>query len=156
MSPNIVTVERTVDAPAAAVFALIADAANHPVLDGSGSVKSPRSGGQQPLQLGSEFGMSMKRGLPYATKNTVVEYEPNRRIAWRTEAAGPLGRVIGGRVWRYELEPTGSSTRVRETWDVSQDTLRTVLSLTFANRTRQDMMRTLERIDEHLSAQPAT
>lgn len=153
MSPNIITVERTIAAPPAAVFELLADAANHPVLDGSGSVKSPRSGGGQPLKLGSEFGMLMKMGLPYATKNTVVEYEPNRRIAWRTEVAGPFGRMIGGRVWRYELEPKGSSTRVRETWDISKDTLRTVLALTFSNKTRQDMMRTLERIDEHVSAQ---
>lgn len=156
MSPNVVTVERTVAAPPATVFALLADAANHPLLDGSGSVKSPRSGGGQPLKLGSEFGMSMKLGLPYATKNTVIEYEPNRRIAWQTEAAGPLGRMIGGRIWRYELEPTGSSTRVRETWDISKDTLRTVLALTFANKTRQDMTRTLERLDQHVSVQSAS
>ena len=148
---NVITVERTVTAPPAAVFALLSDAGNHPLLDGSGSVKSPRSGAAQPLNLGSEFGMSMKMGLPYATKNTVVEYEPDKRIAWRTEVAGPLGRMIGGRVWRYELEPTGSSTRVRQTWDISKDTLRPVLALTFSNKTRQDMQRTLERIEEQVS-----
>ena len=139
-------------APPATVFALLADAANHPVLDGSGSVQRARAGGGQPLQLGSEFGMSMKMGLLYATKNTVVEYEPNRRIAWQTAADGPLGRVIGGRIWRYELEPTGSSTRVRETWDISKDTLRPVLALTFAGKTRRDMLRTLRRIEEHVSS----
>ena len=149
---NVVTVERTVPAPPAAVFALLADAANHPLLDGSGSVKSARSGGRQPLQLGSEFGMSMKMGLPYQTKNTVTEYEPDRLIAWRTEAMLPFGRSFGGRTWRYELEPTGSGTRVRETWDVSQDTVGPVLARTFATKTRQDMLRTLQRIEAHVSA----
>jgi uncharacterized protein YndB with AHSA1/START domain len=148
LAPHVVTVERTIPAPSDAIFALVADAANHPLLDGSGSVKSARSGGGEPLQLGSEFGMSMKLGLPYVTKSTVIEFEPNRRIAWQTEAAGTLGRAIGGRVWRYELEPMGSGTRVRETWDISKDTLRPVLAITFASKTRRDMLRTLDRIEE--------
>ena len=30
------------------------------------------------------FGMSMKMGVPYSMSNTVIEFEPDRRIAWQT------------------------------------------------------------------------
>ncbi|HEX4558333.1 MAG TPA: hypothetical protein VH166_03905, partial [Mycobacterium sp.] len=53
--------------------------------------------------------------------NTVIEFEPDRRIAWKT-TMGP-GGIVGGRIWRYELGPAEGGTLVRETWDVSQDRL---------------------------------
>jgi len=56
--------------------------------------------------------------LPYRTTNAVIEYEPDRRIAWQTTA---LGGLLGGRIWRYELSPAAGGTLVRETWDVSRD-----------------------------------
>lgn len=51
--------------------------------------------------------------LPYRTTNTVIEYEPDRRIAWQTYGVGGLA---GGRTWRDELAPTDGGTLVRETW----------------------------------------
>ena len=65
--------------------------------------------------------MSMKLGVPYTMSNTVIEFEQDRRIAWQTRLAGPLGRFIGGRIWRYELEETDGGTKVTESWDISQD-----------------------------------
>jgi hypothetical protein len=57
--------------------------------------------------------------FPYRTTNTVIEFEPDRRIAWKTTA---IGGLVGGRIWRYELDPADSdSTLVRETWDISHD-----------------------------------
>ncbi len=53
--------------------------------------------------------------------NTVIEFEQDRRIAWQTVLAGPLGRFLGGRIWRYELEPVEGGTKVTESWDLSQD-----------------------------------
>ncbi len=105
--------------------ALIADAGKHSRFDGSGTVDHSAQE-SQPLSLGSKFGMSMRGRpetlfLPYRTTNTVIEFEPDRRIAWKT-TIGPLG-LFGGRIWRYELSPAegqGHGTLVRETWDVSR------------------------------------
>ena len=94
--------------------------------------------------------MDMHLGVAYSTRNTVIELEENRRIAWQTSASGPLGTVLGGRVWRYELEPVEGGTLVTETWDLSTEkwTSRPVVKLTMASSTRQNMERTLERIEQ--------
>lgn len=141
--------ERIVNAPAEVIFALIADAGKHSSFDGSGTVDHA-TGATQPLALGSKFGMSMRGRpetmfLPYRTTNTVIEFEPDRRIAWKT-TIGPLG-LIGGRIWRYELESVEGGTLVRETWDVSQDRQRPMLKLGAMPQQAEDGMRaTLERI----------
>jgi uncharacterized protein YndB with AHSA1/START domain len=146
---NTVSVERVINAPAADIFALIADAGKHSSFDGSGTVDHS-SVTSQPLELGSKFGMSMRGRpeslfLPYRTTNTVIEFEPDRRIAWKT-TIGPLG-LIGGRIWRYELEPRDGGTLVRETWDVSQDLQRPMLKMGAMPKQAEDGIRaTLERI----------
>jgi uncharacterized protein YndB with AHSA1/START domain len=118
---TVVSVDRVIQAPPAAVFALVADATRHPEIDGSGQLVKAKEGAAQHLTLGSTFGMSMKMGIPYTVTNTVIEFEQDRRIAWQTVLAGPLGRFLGGRIWRYELEPVDSATLVTESWDLSQD-----------------------------------
>lgn len=152
MASDVVSVERTISAPPSAIFALLADAAKHPLFDGSGAVKGVRSGGGEPLTMGSQFDMSMKLGLPYQTQNTVVEYEQDRRIAWQTTVTGPLGKVVGGRIWRYELMPRGEFTRVRETWDISKEPTRQVMRRIYPAKTRHDMARTLERLEQQATA----
>jgi uncharacterized protein YndB with AHSA1/START domain len=118
---TVVSVDRVIDAPAASVFALVADATRHPEFDGSGQLVKAKEGAAQSLTLGSTFGMSMKMGVPYTVTNTVVEFEQDRRIAWQTVLSGPLGRFLGGRIWRYELEPVDAGTKVTESWDLSED-----------------------------------
>jgi uncharacterized protein YndB with AHSA1/START domain len=142
---NTVSVERIIKAPASAIFALVADAGKHAGFDGSGTVQHSTAE-SIPLKEGSKFGMSMKMGLPYRTTNTVIEYEPDRRIAWQTTMAGGL---VGGRIWRYELEPTDGGTLVRETWDVSRDKQRWWLkSSGMPKQAEKGMRATLERIAE--------
>jgi hypothetical protein len=149
MQGNTVSVERVNVAPADAIFALIADAGKHSAFDGSGTVDHSTQE-SQPLSLGSKFGMSMRSRpeslfLPYRTTNTVVEFEPDRRIAWKT-TMGPLG-LIGGRIWRYELTPAERGTLVCETWDVSEDRQRPMLKMGGMPKQAEDGMRaTLERI----------
>jgi uncharacterized protein YndB with AHSA1/START domain len=146
-----VSVERVIDAPPDAIFALLADPARHQEIDGSGSVRDAK-GDSRRLRLGDTFGMSMKIGLPYSMVNTVVELEENRRIAWQTRAPSVFGRAIGGRIWRYELEPVDGGTRVRETWDISQEGVLTKRAVRLqANATRKNMTATLARIDEVVS-----
>jgi uncharacterized protein YndB with AHSA1/START domain len=150
MDGNTVSVERVIQAPPGAIFSLLADAGKHASFDGSESVNHAAQD-SVPLTMGSKFGMAMRGRketlfIPYRTTNTVVEYEQDRRIAWQTTA---LGGLIGGRIWRYELSPADGGTLVRETWDVSQDKQkRMVTSGSIPRQTEQGMAATLERIAE--------
>jgi uncharacterized protein YndB with AHSA1/START domain len=120
MDGHVVSVERVIAAPPSALFAVVADASRHPEIDGSGTVVKAKGAALQ-LKLGSTFGMSMKMGVPYSMSNTVIEFEPDRRIAWQTVFSGPLGRFVGGRIWRYEFEEIEGGTKVTESWDISKD-----------------------------------
>lgn len=149
MDQKQISVERVIAAPPAAIFAVVADAARHPEIDGSGTVLGLK-GVSEPLRAGSVFGMGMKQGVAYTTKNTVVEFEPDRLIGWRTEG---LGGLIGGRIWRYELEPTEGGTRVRETWDIRRDKQRFFLQRSwFPTSTRKAMTETLQRLAKVVEA----
>jgi uncharacterized protein YndB with AHSA1/START domain len=152
MPKDVVTVERVIPAPAEKIFALVADAGRHSEIDGSGTV---RGVGQEshPLALGGEFGMAMHMGVPYRTKNRVVEFEQDRRIAWQTLADYPfVNKVATGRIWRYELEPVEGGTLVRESWDIRREgVLSKPLVRRMAGKTRHDMARTLERIEQRLA-----
>ncbi len=64
--------------------------------------------------------MAMRVGVPYTMVSKVIEFDEGRRIAWQTRGPTALGRFFGGRIWRYELTPSGDDTLVRETWDISQ------------------------------------
>ena len=150
MAESVVSVERVIKAPPEAIFAIIADASRHPEIDGSGSVVKTKPGTPQKLTLGTTFGMSMKLGVPYSMSSTVIEFEPDRRLAWQAGLSGRLGRFVGGRIWRYELEPTEGGTLVRETWDVSQEKqpVHALLRLSRTrDHTRKAMDATLEKIE---------
>jgi uncharacterized protein YndB with AHSA1/START domain len=112
MSPQTVSARTTIAAPSDVVFSIIADPHQHPRIDGSGSVRAVVDGPDR-LEKGAEFHVSMKLfGLPYKITNHVVEFEPDRRIAWRH---------FGGHRWRYELTPTADGgTEVVETFDYSR------------------------------------
>lgn len=148
---DVLTVERVIPAEPKAIFDLIADVARHTDIDGSGTVRGAK-GEPERLKLGSSFGMSMKMGVPYSMVNTVIEFEEDRRLAWQTRGPTPLGRFVAGRIWRYELEPVEGGTRVRESWDITQESVLTKpLVRLGADATRQNMAKTLERIEEILA-----
>jgi uncharacterized protein YndB with AHSA1/START domain len=141
------TVERFIAAPPETIFALLVDPRRHREIDGSGTVRDAK-GEPQRLQLGSTFGMSMKMGLPYSMVSTVIEFEDNRRIAWQTRGPTRIGRLFGGRIWRYELEPATGGTLVRESWEITEESAATKpLVRKGATKAREDMTATLERID---------
>lgn len=126
-----------VAAPPEAVFALVADPHRHPELDGSGTLRRALSGPRR-LALGDTFGMRMRWGLPYVMRNTVVELEPDRLIAWRHP---------GRHRWRYALEPTATGTRVTETFDWSTSPLPRVLErLRVPARNLRSIEATLQRL----------
>jgi uncharacterized membrane protein len=129
----------TIDAPAATVFAILADPRQHTRIDGSGSVKGAVDGPDR-LELGSQFAMSMKKGASYRMRNKVVEYAADRLIAWRH---------VGLHRWRYELVPDAAGgTRVTETWDLSRYPApgRLLVSALFGTSTQQAIEATLVKL----------
>jgi hypothetical protein len=151
---SVVSVERTMAAAPGVIFAVLADASRHIEFDGSGQLRGVTAGVPERLSLGSTFGMSMHMGAGYTMTNTVIEFEQDRRIAWQSTLAGFVGRFLGGRIWRYELEPAGEGTRVRESWDISRDHQRMFLRhAKVTDATRANLEKSLARLDE-LTAPP--
>ncbi len=144
--------ERFIPAPAETIFDLLADPSRHRDIDGSGTVQGAPEGSRR-LGLGDRFGMSMKMGFGYSMVSEIIEFEENRRIAWQsTSSVAPLGLVVGGRIWRYELEPRDGGTLVRESWDITGERIKAMVRPLRA-RTRVNMHKTLERIEQVVTAQ---
>ena len=117
---------------------MLADPRRHSEIDGSGSVRKVREGTPERLSLGAHFGMDMKIGMPYRVDNEVVEFEEDRRVAWRH---------MGHHVWRYELEPIDEGTLVKETFDWTHSSRPWALELVRApQRNRKSMESTLVRL----------
>jgi uncharacterized protein YndB with AHSA1/START domain len=145
---NVVSVERVIPAEPQVIFDLLTAPDRHRDIDGSGTVRNPRGPAAPRLQLGSRFGMSMRMGVPYAMESRVIEFDEPRRIAWQTTGPTALGRMVGGRIWRYELEPAEGGTLVRETWDISQESALTKPLVRMAGpKTAENIAATLERIE---------
>jgi uncharacterized protein YndB with AHSA1/START domain len=132
-------VERVIAADPQRIFDVLADPAQHPVIDGSGTVRDIQSGDPERLSLAARFGMNMRLVVPYKIMNTVVEFDEPRRIAWRH---------FFGHVWRYILEPGADGTLVREEWDPNPALVPwALIALGYPNRSRAGMRSTLERLD---------
>ena len=157
MKGYVLTVERVVPAAPDAVFDILADASRHHLIDGSGMLQGANEAAPQRLALGATFGMGMKMVVRYSTVNKVVEFEDNRRIAWKTGPAGTMGKLVAGRVWRYELTPVDRGTLVRESWDITTDHQRVLLKLggIYWGKTRRDMERTLDRLSRLVAGENA-
>jgi uncharacterized protein YndB with AHSA1/START domain len=130
-----------VDADPTTIFDVLADPSQHPLFDGSDSVKG-RMGGPPRLYLGAKFSMRMRWGAPYVIRNTVIEYDEDRRIAWRHFAR---------HVWRYELTPLSGGdaprTTVTETFDSGPTPLGAVYERTgIVERNDNAIRATLQRL----------
>ncbi|MBA0125704.1 SRPBCC family protein [Haloechinothrix sp. YIM 98757] len=141
MGKREVSVSRVVAAPPEKIFELLVDPRQHPLLDGSGTVREAHPDTTGRLELGAKFGMDMKMGAPYKILNTVVEFEENRLIAWRH---------FNGHRWRWQLEPLeDGTTRVTETFDWSTAKMPVLIGLSFFPRkNKRGMERSLVRLAE--------
>lgn len=117
-------VSTTVDAPPAAVFAVLADPTRHGAIDGTGWVRDALDA--EPLtETGQMFRIAMYHDNHpdghYEMANKVIAFEPDRVVGWEPGQAGPDGEVgFGGWTWNYALEPAGAEgTRVTLTYDWS-------------------------------------
>jgi uncharacterized protein YndB with AHSA1/START domain len=104
-------VSRSVEvaAPAADLFAFVADPRRHSELDGSGTVRENIRAPEK-LAAGSRFSTKMRMfGLPYRITSTVTALKPGALIEWRH----PFGHR-----WRWEFDEVSPTlTRVTETFD---------------------------------------
>ena len=106
--PLFLKTQLEIKAPPKVIFDLIADPKNHTKIDGSGMLKGELRAPER-LYLGASFGMKMRLGIPYIIKNTVLEFEENKSVAWRH---------LLHNVWRYELiEIDPRTTLVIQSWD---------------------------------------
>jgi uncharacterized protein YndB with AHSA1/START domain len=124
-----VSVSRLIGAPAAKIFQVLADPANHPALDGSGMLRlAPEQ--PAPSRVGDTFTMAMY--LPelgnYLMLNRIIAFEQDRRIAWEPtpgDAAAsrnaelPVG-TSQGYSWGFQLQPAGDTTIVTELFDCTE------------------------------------
>jgi uncharacterized protein YndB with AHSA1/START domain len=147
VSRDAVTATAVVPAPADAVFEFVRRPANHPVISGDRSVRGLTRGPER-LGPGDRFGMRMKIGLPYRIRSKVVEFDENRRIAWRH---------IGGHRWRWELEPRGDgTTAVTETFDMSTSRYPVILRMVgYPKRHEANVAKSLANVVAHFAGDPS-
>ena len=109
-------VTRVIAAAPDALFELLTDPRTHARLDGSGTVlgdpkRVPR------LRPGGVFTMGMQQfGASYRSTNEVVEFEPGRRLAWRSTRQWRGRTVVGGQRWRYVLHHHPGGTLVEHAY----------------------------------------
>ncbi len=109
---RVVSASRVVNAPAAAIFELIADPARQPEWDGNDNLDHADPG-QRITAAGQHFVMTNTSGN--VRQNTITEFAEGQLIAWMP---GAVGEAPAGHLWRWELEALDeSTTRVTHTYD---------------------------------------
>lgn len=121
---QVMTATLTLPAPAAQVFAVLADPTAHPAIDGTGWVEKPID--PAPLtEAGQVFRMAMYHAKhpdgAYRMANKVLAFDPPRAIGWIPGQEKEDGTLeFGGWTWHYDLVPLGpSETEVTLTYDWS-------------------------------------
>jgi hypothetical protein len=121
---------RVINAPASAIFAILADPNRHGVIDGSGMLRGPHPGAEPVTAVGQTFRMRMHHPQlgDYTSMNTITSFEPEARIGW-APCLDPSSRDLltklgvakeGGHTFTYDLrEADGGGTVVTETYDWS-------------------------------------
>ncbi|MGW7521172.1 polyketide cyclase [Streptomyces sp. NPDC054796] len=124
MDQENVSATLTVAAPAAKVFAVLADPVSHSAIDGTGWVQEPADRATL-TEAGQVFRMDMYHADhpdgDYRVANRVAVFDAPHVIGWLTGQEKDDGRLeFGGWSWRYDLTPLGpSETEVTLTYDWS-------------------------------------
>jgi len=123
MTSERLAVQRTIPAPAEAIFRVLRDPEGHVAIDSSGMLMS--STGVPASAVGDTFVVHMDREAlndypelgRYDVTVTITTYEQDREIAWTI-----LGQIKPqlGHVYGYTLEPVEGGTLVTSYYDWSQ------------------------------------
>lgn len=115
------SVERTIAADPASIFAVLKTPGGHVAIDASGMLMS--AAGAPVTGVGARFEVRMDREAlndhplgEYTVEVVISRYEPDRAIAWTIDGImqPPIGHVYG-----YELEPIEGGTAVTSYYDWS-------------------------------------
>src|SRR5580658_5468136 len=150
-----VFVSRMIGVPAQKIFDLLARPANHPLIDGSGMLRTGSVG--IIAGVGDVFTMTMHNDEmgDYEMANHVVEFEPGHRIGWepalktasRPEDQADIGDRAAHR-WSYELTPLDDGTTlVTEIYDCSRSPQWLRTAVKGGTRWIASMTATLEKLD---------
>ncbi|KUI42325.1 polyketide cyclase [Mycobacterium sp. IS-1590] len=114
-----IEVQRTIAAPAPAIFAVLTDPQGHVAIDASGMLQDAE--GEPVRAAGDSFVVHMDREAlndfpmgKYDVTVSIREFEQDRLISWTI-----LGRIRPqiGHVYGYRLEPTADGTLVTSFYD---------------------------------------
>jgi len=144
-----IQVSRRIEAPASAVFRILADPTMHTELDGSGMLRGAVTS-DSPIAEGDVFVMKMYFSEigDYEMNDHVVEFEQDRRIGWEpVDGAGhPNEGTRMGHRWSFVLDPDGrDAALVTEVFDCSRTP---ELGMDNGRMWIESMMATLERLDQ--------
>jgi hypothetical protein len=157
-----VAVCRRIGAPAAEIFAILANPARHLELDGSGMLRGAATDAVVSA-VGEVFVMRMffPQLGDYEMNNHVVEYELNQRIGWEPEAGRghpdeSADDARWGQRWSFELLPDGpDATVVTHRYDCSRVPEEDRVSMDGGRIWIDAMARTLQHLDELCTARTA-
>ena len=117
--PLVITESRLIGAPAAVIFAVLRDPARHAELDGSGMIVSCDA--PPVAAVGDTFVVAMHNDLfdDYQMRNTVVEFVPDRSIAW-APTRHDFDEESWDHRWGWRLAPDGDATEVTGFYDCTR------------------------------------
>jgi hypothetical protein len=157
-----IEVSRRIEAPAALIFAILANPQRHTEFDGSDMLRGSDIG-RRISAVGNTFTMKMHRlGRDYVMMNHVVEFVPDRHISWEPapgdlDTAGGDPSKVGipaGYRWGYVLTPdSDNATVVTEVFDCGNEENRWILLredgqwINGRNSVLESMTATLERLE---------
>lgn len=117
-TPAPITASVEISAGPDEVWAVVSDVARMPEF--SPELRRLYVIGSKEPRVGMNLVGINRRGLvAWPTTSKVVRFEPGRAVAWKTRESGAT--------WTYELEPTGSGTRVTGRRDLPKFTVGTTL-----------------------------
>ena len=117
-TPAPITASVEISAGPDEVWAVVSDVARMPEF--SPELRRLYVVGSKEPRVGMKLVGINRRGLvAWPTTSKVVRFEPGRAVAWKTRESGAT--------WTYELEPTGSGTRVTGRRDLPKFTVGTTL-----------------------------
>ena len=151
----------TIAAPPEAVFAVLADPTRHTEIDGAGMLRGSPEGAKTITAVGDTFVMQMNQeGLDdYVMVNTVIAFEPGRRIAWEPgirEVSPQVAEMFkgwdfSGYHYAWDLESTAEGgTAVTHTYDWTGVTDEKALTV-FPRVSAEQMSDTIARLAKALA-----